>query len=180
MLLVNAIKVMAKLVHKNVQKHKRARLRLLEPTRNARLPAIIRKTKRLQYLLVRIKIRDRQVCPQLVTPRMEENRPRLLAVVKLMRTIAAITATRQDDALQSLGISMPVWDNVNERLHVPLADNVPEATSRRLAIQNVSVVSGRSVAVFALNTSIFDFRGGASVKNGAHASSHLTAIDLHL
>ena len=63
---------------------------------------------------------------------------------------------------------MPVRDDINERLEVVLADHVSEAPSRRLAIQNVAVMSGWSVAVLALNTSIFDLRSGASVKTGLH------------
>ena len=80
-LLVNAVIVMAKFVHENVQKHKCTRLRLCEPTCNAILSAIVRQPERLENLLMRIKIFDRQVSPQILMPRMEKNRARFLEMV---------------------------------------------------------------------------------------------------
>jgi hypothetical protein len=41
---------------------------------------------------------------------------------------------------------------------------MPEFPSGGLTVQNVSFVSCRSMTVLALNTSVFDFRGGASVE----------------
>ncbi len=59
MLLVNAVEVMSKLVHENVQKHKRTRLSLREPTGDAILSTVVRQAEDLKNLLMRIKIWDR-------------------------------------------------------------------------------------------------------------------------
>jgi len=101
MLLVNAVVVMTELVHENVQQCERTRLRLREPTRDAILPAVVRNTERLKNLLVGIKIGGGQVRPKVVAPRVKENRSGLLTMVKLMRAIPSVAATRQHNALQS-------------------------------------------------------------------------------
>lgn len=52
MLLVNAVVVVAKLVHEYVQKHERPSLRLGEPARNAVFQAVVRNAKRFKDVLV--------------------------------------------------------------------------------------------------------------------------------
>ncbi|HEV8544214.1 MAG TPA: hypothetical protein VGR78_17635 [Verrucomicrobiae bacterium] len=50
MLLVDAVIMMPKLVHENMQQHERSRLRLRKSARDAILLAVIRNTERLENL----------------------------------------------------------------------------------------------------------------------------------
>jgi hypothetical protein len=87
MLLVNAVVMVAKLVHENVQECERSSLRFREPTYDALLLPVIRNTKPLKNMLVSIEVRGGNLCPKVVLPRMKENRSRFLSVVKLVETV---------------------------------------------------------------------------------------------
>lgn len=70
MLLVNAVVVMPQLVDENVQQCECTGLRFGEPTCDTILGTVVGNTERLKDLLVRIKIRRGQVCPEVGVPRM--------------------------------------------------------------------------------------------------------------
>ncbi len=127
-LLMNPVVMVAKLVNKHMQKHEGASLRLRESAHDAILSPVVRNTEPLKYLLMRSKILRGNLHPKVIRPSVKKNRPGLLAMVKYIKTVTSVAAARQHNALQSLGVPMPPWDDINELLHVSLADNVSKST----------------------------------------------------
>jgi hypothetical protein len=130
MLLVYSVVVVAKFVHENVQQHERPRLRFRETTRDAFLQPVRRNPEPFEKSLMDIEIRRPEICPKVVAPRMQKNRPGFFSMVKLMRPVTAIDGTRQHDPLQTLGELIPPWNDVNEPLHVSLRDHMTKSAPR--------------------------------------------------
>jgi len=64
---------------------------------------------------------------QVVTPRVQIDRSSLLSMEKLIQTVTAIAAARQHDALQPFREPIPLRNDVNERLHVSLGDDMTKS-----------------------------------------------------
>lgn len=129
MFLVNVVIVVAQLVQENVQEHECPSLRFREPAYDVIRHPVVSDAQPFKNILVSIKIRRGDLCPEVIPPGMKKNSPSFLAMVKLIQTIIAIAVTRQYDALQSFGVAMPVWNEVNESLHVALADHMTASRS---------------------------------------------------
>ena len=127
MLLVNAVVVVAKLVHENVQERERPCLRFREATRDTILQPVMRNAEPLENVPVKIKIWRREIYPKVIAPSMEKYRSSFLSMVKLIESITAIVVAIQHDALQTLGEPIPLWNDVNERLHTSFGENVTES-----------------------------------------------------
>ena len=73
-----------------------------------------------------VEIRRGNLPPKVLGPSMKKNRSSLLAMVKhIMSVIVAVT--RQNNALQPLGKATPIWQSVDESLHVSFADYVTKS-----------------------------------------------------
>lgn len=108
MLLLDAVEVVAKLVHEDVQKHEPASLSLREPTQDPILLSVVRNTQPLKNLLMGLEIRRGNFHPKVIPPRVKKNASGLLTMVEEIQTVTTITGTRQDNALQSLSEAMPL------------------------------------------------------------------------
>jgi len=81
-----------------------------------------------------------------------------------MRAITS-RSTRQDNALQSFGETVPFRDDIDKSLHIPLGDDMLASAPRRLTVEHVSLATGWPVTILALDTSVFDFDRRASVEH---------------
>jgi hypothetical protein len=98
----------------------------------------------------------------------EQYRSGFLAMVKDVHSVGILAAARQDDSLQPLREAGPFREDVGESLNVSLGNNMPEAFPRRFAVKNASLVPGWAVSILALDTPVFDLRGGPPIEVAAH------------
>ena len=130
MLLVSAVVMMAKLVHENMQKHEGPSLSLGEATCRAILVSVIGNAQLLKDILMGIEIWRGNFFPKILAPSMKINRSSFLPVVKGILPVRTVAGTRQDYALEPFREAFPVRHDVNECLHVSLANRMAESSSR--------------------------------------------------
>ncbi len=135
---MNVIVVMTKLMHKHVKQHECPRLRLGKSAYGGPLGSVMRNPQAGEHLLVSIEIFGSELDPEILAPGIEKNRACFLAMAELVHSISG-TKSGQDDALQTLRQIVPIGNDVYERLHVTLAEDVTKPPPWGFPVEDVTL-----------------------------------------
>src|SRR5688500_3109884 len=155
-------------VKKDVEQHECSRLSLRKTHRNQlAIPRIMSNSQTLQNFPVRIKIIDREVHPQILRPRIEENSTRFFAMVKRILPIR-FCLSYQNYPLDLPRDFGPIRDTLNERLDISFRDHMPESPPRRLPIHKISVRHRRPMLILSLHSAILSPHSRTPVSADVH------------
>jgi len=168
-----SLAVVSKFVHKYVKQHERSRLGVGEAAFNSFVAEIERETESFKDEAMLVEIRAAQAHPEVLAPCVKKNSTRAFPVIELRKSIQIVTTGRKDDPLEPLRQCRPFGNQVEERLNVSFSNYVSIASSGRLSINDVAQMCGRSMTVFTLHPSIFNFGRRAAIETRSDTHSSL-------
>jgi len=165
MFLGHVVVVMAEFVHEHMEEHESPGLGFTEAADDVFFPDVIRQTNAVKDGAVTFEVRMVHANPEVFVPGVEFNRGRVVPLIELQAGIVAWVRRSQDDTFQALRELVPVRNQVDEGVKIPLGKNVTVTRSGRLAVDHGLAATGQLAPVFPLDLAIHDL-GGCSALHG--------------